>query len=146
MVAHLTTIKPTTNHAEQSMELSNDSDTYSLQYLDDDYTPINNLQHTNSDPQPTNGKPSQSITLHTNTNSTSPSFLDYLPHQGAPSPDTREPTNKLKTPMKVEVQVERCPFISVLSLTPHTAHINKMEVEIELVSSSNSYYPSDAQL
>jgi hypothetical protein len=40
MVAHLTTIKPTTNHAEQPMELSDDSDTYSLQHLDDNYTPI----------------------------------------------------------------------------------------------------------
>jgi hypothetical protein len=49
MVVHLTTIKPTTNHAEQSMELSDNSDTYSLQHLDNDYTPIDNPRHTNGD-------------------------------------------------------------------------------------------------
>jgi hypothetical protein len=40
MVAHLTTIKPATNHAEQSVELSYDSDTNSFHHLDDEYTPI----------------------------------------------------------------------------------------------------------
>jgi hypothetical protein len=50
MVVHLTTIKTTTNHVKQSVELSDNSNTYSLQHLDDDYTPIDNLQPTNSDP------------------------------------------------------------------------------------------------
>jgi hypothetical protein len=39
MVAHLTT-KSTTNHVEQSLELSYDSDTNSFHHLDDEYTPI----------------------------------------------------------------------------------------------------------
>jgi hypothetical protein len=124
MVVHLTTINPTANHAEQSMELSDDSDTYSLQHLDDDYTPINNLQHTNGNPRPTDGKSSQSTTLYTGTNSTSPGFLDYLPCHGAPSPNTQEPTNEPKAPTKVEVQVKCHTFIPVLSLTPHTTLTN----------------------
>jgi hypothetical protein len=40
MVAHLTTIEATTNHVEQSLELSYDSDTDSFQHLDDTYSPI----------------------------------------------------------------------------------------------------------
>jgi hypothetical protein len=146
MVAHLTTIKPTTNHAKQSMELSYDSNTDSFHHLDDEYTPIDDPQPTNGDPRPTNGELSQSTTPHTSTNSTSPGFLDYPPHQGAPSPNTREPTNKPEAPMKVEVQAEHCTFILVLSLTPHTTLTNIMEVEIALASSSDSYHPSDAQL
>jgi hypothetical protein len=46
----------------------------------------------------------------------------------------------------VEVQVERCTFIPVSSLTPHTTLTNLMEVEIASASSSDSYHPSDTQL
>jgi hypothetical protein len=146
MVVHLTTIKPTTNHAKQSMELSNDSDTYSFQHLDDNYTPIDDLRPTNSDLQPTKGESLQSITLHTNTNTTSPSFLDYPPHHGAPSPDTREPTHEPEAPAKVKVQVECRTFIPVSSLTPNTTLTNIMEVEVMSNSFSDSYHPSNAQL
>jgi len=48
--------------------------------------------------------------------------------------------------MKVEVQVAHRTFIPVLSLTPQTTLTNIMEVESTLVSSSDSYHPSDAQL
>jgi hypothetical protein len=146
MVAHLTTIKPTTNHAKQSMELSYNSDTDSFHHLDDEYTPIDNLRHTNGDPQPTNGESSQSTTPHTSINSTSPGFLDYPLCQRASSPDTREPTNEPEAPTKVEVQTEHHNFIPVSSLTPHTTLTNIMEVEIVSASSSNSYHPSDTQL
>jgi hypothetical protein len=146
MVAHLTTITPTTNHAEQSMELSNDSDTYSFQHLDDDYTPIDDPRPTNSDLRPTKGESSQSVTPYTNTNSTLPSFLDYPLRHGAPSPDTREPTDKPEAPMKVEVQIECHTFIPVSSLTPNTTLANIVEVEVTSDSSSDSYHPSDAQL
>jgi hypothetical protein len=146
MVAHLTTIQPTTNHAEQSVELSYDSDTNSFHHLDDDYTPINDPRPANSDPQPTKGESSQSITPHTSTNPTSPGFLDYPLHHGAPSPDTREPTNEPEAPAKVEIQVASRTFILVSSLAPHTALTNIVEVESTSSSSSNSYHPSDAQL
>ena len=146
MVAHLTTIKPTTNHAEQSLKLSYDSDTDSFQHLDDNDSPIDNPRHTNSSPQPTNGESLQPITPHANTNPTSPGFLDYLPHHGAPSPDTREPTNEPEAPAKVEVQVASRTFIPVSSLTPHTTLTNIVEVESTSASSSDSYHPSDAQL
>jgi hypothetical protein len=146
MVVHLTTIKSTTNHAEQSMELSYDSDTDSFHHLDDKYTPINDPQHTDGNPRTTNGKSSQSTTPHTSTNSTSPSFLDYPLCQGAPSPNTREPINKPEAPMKVKVQAEHRTFIPVSSLTPHTTLTNIIEMEITSAFSSNSYHPSDAQL
>jgi hypothetical protein len=146
MVAHLTTIKPTTNHAEQPLELSYDSNTDSFQHLDDNHSPIDDPRHTNGNPRPTNGESSQPITLCANTNSTSPGFLDYLLHQGAPSPDTREPTNKPEAPTKVEAQVAHRTFIPVSSLTPHPTLANIMKVESTSSSSSNSYHPSDAQL
>jgi hypothetical protein len=146
MVAHLTTIKSATNHAEQSVELSYDSDTDSFHHLDDEYTPIDDLRHTNGDPRPTNGESLQSTAPHTSTNPTSPGFLDYPPCHGAPSPNTWEPTNEPETPTKVEVQVERHTFIPVSSLAPHTALTNIVEVESTSSSSSNSYHPSDTQL
>jgi hypothetical protein len=46
----------------------------------------------------------------------------------------------------VEVQVAYCTFILVLFLASYCSITNKMEVEIELVSFSNFYHPSDAQL
>jgi hypothetical protein len=122
-----------------TVELSYDSDTDSFQHLDDTYSPID-------DPRHTNGESSKPTTPRASTNPTSPGFLDYPPRHGAPSPDTWEPTNEPEAPTKVEVQVERCTFIPVSSLTPHTTLTNIMEVEIASASSSYSYHPSDAQL
>jgi hypothetical protein len=147
MVACLTTIIES-NHAKQSMGLSYDSDTDSFQHLNDNNTPSGDPWDSNSDPLLTNGNSSKCPTQYTNTNTSSPSFLNYLPCCSAPSPDTQTPSNKPEASTKVEVQTIYRTFILVSSLTPPITLTDKMEVEIASVSSSSSsfYYPSDTQL
>ena len=105
-------------NAKQSVVISNASDTDTLPsddgsvfFMDDDSD--------GNDPKNTD-------TTTTKKTGTAPSgFLDIPPSSGAPSTDRPvEPT------AKVEVQIQRKPFIPVSPFTPNSPTPFKMEVEI----------------
>src|SRR5882757_9717163 len=130
MFARLTTLKNNDEHLE-SLVVPDTSDTDSLHPMGDKSTD-DSRQRAESTASPA-------------ANSSSPGFLDYPPRQGAPSPDTRAASVEFSTPEKVEIQVTNESFIPVSYYASKTPAANKMEVEIEMVS-SNSDHPCDAQL
>ena len=134
MFAGLTTIKNKHDEPKQPLVVTDPSDTEALYDSDND-----SLQH----PDNSDSDRHQSQHPYTTTSlmetATQASFLDYPPHQGAPSPDTQPGPSK-----KVELQGTNESFVPVSPFTPFDCS-TKMEVEIETVS-SDSYHPSDAQL
>src|SRR5882757_2374049 len=131
MFARLTTIKNNDEHL-QSLVVSDSSDTDSLHPMGDKSTD-DSRQRAESTASPA-------------ADPASPGFLDYPPRQGAPSPDTRAVSVEFSTPEKVEIQVTNESFIPVSHYTPEATTAQKMEIEVETVSSSDADYPRDAQL
>ena len=130
MFACLTTVKNNNEH-NKPLVVSDSSDTDSLHSIGD--------KSTNDPRQRAKSTVSPAI------NSPSPGFLDYPPRQGAPSPDTQAVSAEFSTPEKVEIQVTNESFVPVSYYASETPTANKMEVEIETVS-SNTDHPCNAQL